>query len=644
MRRDPWAFGARPRDDGVEFRVWAPGRSSLDVVVESGPRAGTRHPLEKDGDGFFTQWIDGLGAGDLYRYLLDGEGPFPDPASRFQPHGVHGPSEVVDPAAFAWSDAHWSGLSLPRLALYELHVGTFTDEGTFAAARERLPQLLDLGITAVELMPVADFPGDRNWGYDGVDLFAPARCYGRPDDLRALVDRAHELGLGIVLDVVYNHFGPDGNYLSAFSPEFFSARHQTPWGAAVNLDGPSSAAVREFFIANALHWIREYHVDGLRLDATHALIDEGPVHFLAELSARVGEESRTATPPSGARRDDAEVAGAPVLLIAEDHRNLAAMVRSRRAGGWGLDALWADDFHHQMRRRLAGDSEGYYRDFSGSTADLASTLRQGWFYCGQHSETFAAPRGTDPAGLPPFRFVICLQNHDQIGNRAFGERLHHQVDAAAYRAATALLLLAPQIPLLFMGQEWGATSPFLYFTDHQPALGAEVTKGRRQEFRHFAAFRDPEIRRRIPDPQDIATFRASHLRWGERDDPGHAELLRLHRALLHLRQAELWGETTAAAGFTVEAVDADTIVLLRETGGAASYLVVARLAGRGAPDLAQVPALCGRSWQVILGTEDGAFAADPRPPRIDVSAVAPVIAFARPGAVVLQAPASGSRS
>ncbi len=625
MAGDSAAFGALPGDGVVEFRVWAPSRSRLEVVVESGRLEGKRGVLEALENGFFAGRVAGLAVGDLYRFCPDGEGPFPDPASRCQPRGVHGPSEIVDPSQFVWSDALWGGCVLRDLVLYEIHVGTFTDGGTFSSARERLPQLRDLGVTAIELMPVADFAGDRNWGYDGVDLFAPARCYGRPDDLRRLVDEAHALGLGVFLDVVYNHFGPDGNYLESFGREFFSSRHRTPWGAAVNLDGANSEAVRDFFFANALHWIREYHMDGLRLDATHALIDEGPRHFLAELAERV----RTAT-------------AGRALLIAEDHRNLAAMVRPESAGGWGIDAVWADDFHHQVRRHLAGDCEGYYRDFAGTTADVAKTMRDGWFYCGQRSESMDAPRGSDPAGLPASSFVICLQNHDQIGNRAFGERLHHQIDPAAYRAATALLLLAPQTPLLFMGQEWGASSPFLYFTDHHRELGAQVTAGRRREFRQFAAFRDAALRDRIPDPQSVATFEASRLRWGERDTAEHAALLRLYRALLQLRKQLLREATGDGDEFTVTAADDETIAILRGGQSAPRSLVVVRLAGSGTADLSCVPEVLAGRWSAVLSTEEASFVDHPQPPRIDLSAAHPRIAFSRAGAVALRALTNGA--
>ena len=429
-------LGAWPDAGDVSFRVWAPSWNRVELLFDPGLTSSRRRTLAPTGDGMFSGRFNDVAAGDRYAYLLDGEGPFPDPASRFQPQGVHGPSAVVDPHTHAWSDRGWRGVPLSDAILYELHVGTFTPQGTFAGVTEQLPYLRELGVTVIELMPVADFPGSHNWGYDGVSLFAPSRAYGHPDDLRRLVDVAHGLGLGVILDVVYNHFGPDGAYASVFSPWYFSTKHTSPWGAAVNLDGEGAGEVREFFIENALHWLHEYHLDGLRLDATHGLIDDSPRHFVAELASR----ARAAIPER------------TLLLMAEDERNLAAIVRSPQEGGWGLDAVWADDLHHHVRRRAAGDNDGYYEDFSGSIADLAETIRHGWFYRGQVSVHRGTPRGTDPAGVPLERMVVCLQNHDQVGNRPFGRRLHHQIEPALFRALSALLLFLPETPLLFMGQ------------------------------------------------------------------------------------------------------------------------------------------------------------------------------------------------
>ena len=427
------------------------------------------------------------------------------------------------------------------------------------------------------------------------------------------------------LDVVYNHLGPDGAYLSAFSPYYFTERHHTPWGAALNFDGDHSAMVREFFIENGRHWLHEYHLDGLRLDATHAIADDSPRHFLAELAARVHESAP----------------GRRVLIVGEDHRNLNWMVKPERDGGWGIDAVWADAFHHHCRRLLAGDSEGYYRDYSGSTEDLATTIRQGWFYTGQFSTHLGEPRGTDPTGIPANRFVICLQNHDQIGNRALGERLHAQIEHNAYRAASVLLLMAPQTPLIFMGQEWAAGTPFLYFTDHHAELGQMVTEGRRGEFGHFAAFSDPAGREQIPDPQAASTFRASQLSWSERLVEPHASILRLYQALLLLRRRE--PTLRQPASFDAVAVDDATLVIRRD-GSNDTFLVVVRLQGAGVVDfrggrldagLHDRAAQMG-PWDIVLTSEDPAFSPDPAPPEVDWSDDGFTIRFHRPSAVILR--------
>lgn len=617
-------LGASPGADGTRFRVLAPQARAVELLLEPGARGGAeRRALRREPDGTFAATFADVAAGDRYRYLVDGAGPFPDPASRFQPEGVHGPSEVIDAARFAWTARDWRGIARDELVIYELHVGAFTPAGTFDGVRGRLSLLRELGVTAIELMPVADFPGARNWGYDGVSLFAPARCYGRPDDLRRLVDAAHAAGLGVLLDVVYNHLGPDGNYLGAFGSGWWSRRHKTPWGDAFDFDGEHAPQVRRFFVENALHWLRDYRFDGLRLDATHAIVDEGPRHFLAELAARV------AGLEDGPRR----------ILIAEDHRNLARLVQPDAAGGFGLDGVWADDFHHEARRLLAGDRDGYFGDYRGTTADLATTLRRGWLYCGGFSRHQQAPRGTDPAGVPPRRFVICLQNHDQVGNRALGERLHHQIDAAAWRAAVVLLLCAPQTPLLFMGQEWGASTPFLYFTDHHEELGRQVTEGRRGEFREFEAFADPERRARIPDPQALSTFLASRLRWDERAHEPHAAILRLHRRLLELRRGEPALRDASGAGTFVVAPDDGTIVLRRAAPGAPALLVAVRLRGAGTIDLAGCAELdLAAPWraELVLSTEAGEFCADPAASGVEPGAGAPRLSFARPGALVLR--------
>jgi maltooligosyltrehalose trehalohydrolase len=613
-------LGAAVVGHGALFRVWAPDASILSVACEGRDEIA----MEKSEDGYFSVTVPGCGPGDLYRYRVDGQGPFPDPASRFQPQGVHGPSQVIDPSVFPWSDQGWRGVARESLVLYELHIGTYTLEGTFKDAERKLFELQDLGVTAVELMPVADFAGSRNWGYDGVALFAPARCYGHPDDLRHFVDAAHQHGLAVFLDVVYNHFGPNGAYHSLFSKYYFSKTHRSPWGDGINFDGPNSKPVRSFFIENALCWIHEYHFDGLRLDATHAILDESPRHFLASISSAV-KESLSET-------------GKQVHVFAEDIGNLAHMVKPESQHGWGLDAVWSDDFHHQIRRRLTGDSDGYYKDFDGSTRSIAETAKRGWFYCGQFAPYFGRERGSDPSGVAYSRFVFFIQNHDQIGNRAFGDRLHHKVDPPVYRAAVVLLLVLPQIPLLFMGQEWAASTPFLYFTDHNSELGRLVTEGRRREFERFDAFADPQTLTSIPDPQAVATFKESRLVWGERDREPHASVLRLYKTLLALRKSETALRSSGRSGeLRIKAYDKDVLIVERTFRGGQSVLAVIRLAGGGIVHLDTFArSATGDSiWQLVLDTEDRLFTPDSAPPRIDLSAS--IVQFARPGAVLFRA-------
>ena len=563
-------------------------------------------------DGGWTAVVADAAAGDRYAFSTDGGEPRPDPAARFLPDGVHGWAEVVDPRSFKWDDAAWRGIDPRAAIIYELHIGTFTPAGTFRAAIEKLPYLRNLGVTAIEIMPVADFAGRRNWGYDGVALFAPSRAYGRPDDLRALIDAAHRTGLAVILDVVYNHFGPEGAYLAALSPEFLTDKHKTPWGGAVNLDDDGSEGVRAFLTDNALHWIAEYHVDGLRLDATHSLFDSRERHFVAELTEAV---HRAAEPPP--------------VVYAEDHRNLATMVEVAEASGWNLDGVWADDFHHVVRTMLAGDRHGYYVDFKGTACELAETLRKGWLYTGQPSEHEKAPRGTDPSHVAMRKAVVCVQNHDQVGNRALGDRLHHSIDAASWRAAVTVLLTAPMTPLLFMGQEWATSAPFQFFTDFEPELGKKVVEGRRNEFKAFPQFATEEGARKVPDPQADATFEASKLRWDELHQPEHARVLALHRALLALRNTHRQLQASDASTCHADALDNDTVVFFRDCSRAGPRItVVVRLRGAGRVTVDRVK----DAGTILLNTEDEAFAVDPAPIRIDPSAG--TIEFARPGAVL----------
>src|SRR5690554_1834785 len=567
-------LGALPDADGTMFRVWSPLAQSLDVVIR-----GKSHRMSPTERGYLEIHVPKAGDGDLYRIRLNGDHEFPDPASRYQPQGVHGPSEIVDPAGYSWRDDAWMKIPRDDLVFYELHVGTFTPKGTFDGVRSRLDYLKGLGVTAIELMPVADFPGRWNWGYDHASLYAPSRAYGRPDDLRKLVDEAHQIGLAVFLDVIYNHLGPDGAYAAAFAP-MFTDKHHTPWGRAINLDDVHSDGVRAFFIDNALTWLREYHIDGLRLDAIHAIVDDSPTHFLAELMAAVEAI------PTGPTR----------MLIAEDSRNLNKVVLPRGEGGFGLTATWTDDFHHQIRNFTAGDVDGYFADFAGTTAaDIARTIERGWFYEGQPSRSNGRPRGTETAVVRPSQVVIAIQNHDQIGNRPFGNRLNHDISAAAYRAVSSLLLFAPELPLLFMGQEWAASTPFLFFTDHEEALGRQVSEGRKKEFAEFSGFSAD-----VPDPQDEQSFIRSRLDWAETERDPHARILTLYHDLLSFRRR-------LPEGASAEAIGTKS---LRVRRGAFQLFVAFELL-----EDVELPA----GSVIILNTEEERYAVDGHPPALSGS-------------------------
>ena len=520
-------FGAEVRADGAtRFRIWAPAARRVEVSIEV---QGTRetYALRATEDGWHELVQPGIGAGARYRFVLESGVAVPDPASRFNPDDVHAPSEVIDPSAYAWRDADWRGLPWEQSVIYELHIGTFTPQGTFAAARTRLAELAALGITALELMPVADFPGKRNWGYDGVLPYAPDSAYGRPEELKALVDEAHALGLMVLLDVVYNHFGPEGNYLQAYSPQFFDSGYETPWGAAIHFDGSDARVVRDFYIHNALYWLNEYHLDGLRLDAVHAIRDRSVPGIVSEIAHAMRDG------PGRGRR---------VHLVLENDRNESRLLERSPSGDARIaTAQWNDDVHHALHVVTTGETDGYYADYSDAPlAQLGRALAEGFVFQGQPSAfRGGTPRGEASSHLPPTAFVSFLQTHDQVGNRAFGERLHALAEPARERAALACLLLAPQIPMLFMGEEYAASTPFLFFCDFGAELAVAVREGRRAEFARFAAFGDPAARERIPDPGALATFEASKLRWEERKRSPHAERLALVRELIGLRRRHI---------------------------------------------------------------------------------------------------------
>jgi maltooligosyltrehalose trehalohydrolase len=549
-------LGASIHGDGTSFRVWAPKCRSVEMVVEGRPP----QPLREVADGVLELTVIGLRAGTRYQYRLDGERYRPDPVSRWQPEGVHGASVVVDPSRFSWTDAGFRGHALADLVFYELHVGAYTTAGTFEAVIPHLPRLGDLGVTAVELMPVAEFPGSRNWGYDGVHLYAPQSTYGGPQGLRRLVDACHAQGLSVILDIVYNHLGPEGNYLAEFGP-YFTDRYRTPWGTAVNFDGADSAGVRRHFVENARYWVREFHIDGLRLDAIHAIHDASPVHILTEVSEAAREEGRAL--------------GRPVHVIGESHDNDRRLVLPTRAGGLGLDAIWADDFHHAVHLRLTGERLGYYADFEAPEL-LPRAIADGFAYQGERSGYFGGPRGTPCADLPGEHFVICVQNHDQVGNRAKGDRLSTVLPFEAVKLAVAIMFATPALPLLFMGEEYGETSPFQFFTSFlDPDLARLVREGRTAEFARFA------WQSEIPDPGAPATFLRSRLNHSLAGAPRHRELREFYRRWLALRATHPALGTRHKQLARAELVPGgDVLVVTRRAPGGAGVQLVANLTAR----------------------------------------------------------------
>jgi malto-oligosyltrehalose trehalohydrolase len=513
--------GTEVRADGaVRFNLWAPVIDHVALEISGCDPL----PMKHLGEGWYQLVTGGASAGDRYRFVLPDGMKVPDPASRYQPEDVHGPSEVVDPASWSWDDTAWKGREWQEAVVYELHVGTFTPQGTFRAAIAKLDHLVQLGITAIELMPVGDFPGRRNWGYDGIFPYAPDSSYGRPEDLKALVDAAHARELMVLLDVVYNHFGPDGNYLSVYAPQFFTSRHKTPWGAAINFDGPCGGAVREFVVHNALYWLRQFHLDGLRLDAVHAIADDSSKHILEEL----------------AERARATVTDRHIHLVLENDRNQSRWLQRDQPMRPRLyTAQWNDDVHHVLHTAVTGEGKGYYKEYLGDTQKLGRALAEGFAFQGETMHYRGEPRGEPCGHLPPHAFVAFLQNHDQIGNRAFGDRIGGIASLQALRAVAACYLLLPQVPMLFMGEEWNASQPFPFFCDFGPELADSVRKGRREEFSRFPEFRDPEQRERIPDPQAEDTFASAKLRWEDLAEKTHREWLGWYQRILAKRRQSI---------------------------------------------------------------------------------------------------------
>jgi maltooligosyltrehalose trehalohydrolase len=594
-----YAHGAEAHDDGTDFRVFAPKRARVEVVFEPTEARLTTEPLElcRDPDGFFRGFAPGIRAGTRYRLRLDSTRLLADPASRFQPDGPHGPSEVIDPRAFVWHDAGWKGPSDKGQVVYELHLGTFTQEGSYRAAIRELPALRELGITLVELMPLADFPGRFGWGYDGVNLYAPTRLYGHPEDLRAFVDAAHALEMGVLLDAVYNHLGPSGNYLREFSDDYVTTRHTTAWGEA--LDFETSPSARAFFAENGAYWIEEFHLDGLRLDATQAIHDGSPVHIVQEIVLRARARAGTRT----------------TLYFAETETRSASLARSLDQGGFGLDSLWNDDFHHAARVAATGRREGYYAPYRGSAQELLSAMTRGFLFQGQPGNAHEPSHGEPAGDLPPRAFTNFLENHDHVAASARGARLHRLSRPSVYRALVALLLLGPATPLLFQGQEFNASSPFVYFADLEPELTRKVAEGRHAFLRAFQSLSGEGVQAQLADPGALETFLRCKLDPGERTK--NADILALYTDLLRLRRTDpvfTSQDATLLAGATL---GPRALALRYGDGTGEERLVVASLddaldASAIAEPLLAPPA--GSSWERLLSTEDLTYGGDGTPP------------------------------
>jgi maltooligosyltrehalose trehalohydrolase len=594
QRRFP--IGAEPVAGGVHFRVWAPSRKQIEVIFE-----GSRTlRLEREAGGYFSGVAEFALPGMQYRLRLDrGDHLIPDPASRFQPDGPHGPSQIINPFLYRWKDDSWKGVHLEKQVIYETHIGTLTREGTWSASREVLPSLVDDGITLLEIMPVAEFPGEFGWGYDGTSLFAPTHLYGTPDEFRAFIDRAHSLGLGVILDVVYNHLGPDGNYLKEFSPAYFTDRYANEWGEAINFDGPDSTAVREFFIANAAYWIEEFHLDGLRLDATQQIFDNSPLHILLEIN----REARRA---AGTRS---------IVMIAENERQNPRVVQPAEEDGYGLDAIWNDDFHHSVTVAVTGRNEAYYSDYCGTPQELISAAKWGFLYQGQYSIWQKKKRGHPAFVLNASCFVNYIQNHDQIANSAYGSRLHELTSPGRYKAITALLLLMPGTPLLFQGQEYAASAPFLYFADHQKDLASSVQEGRAEFLDQFPSIAHSHTEFPLGRPHERATFERCKLDHEERTTNAH--IVALHRDLLKLRREDPVFSAQHSDHIHGAVLGPEAFVLRFFSNTNGDRLIVINLGRdlllRPAPEPLLVPA-DGAQWEVLWSSEDPRYRGSGRPP------------------------------
>ncbi len=592
-RRMPIGAEALP-NGGVCFRVWAPIRERVELVlISKSPGSSPERrfiEMARDAGGFFSRVVHYAAAGDLYTFRLDGMGSeYPDPASRFQPKGPHDYSEVVDPSAFQWTDHEWKGVDIEGQIIYELHVGTFTPEGTYNAAEQQLPALVDLGITVVEFMPLADFPGTFGWGYDGVHPFAPTRLYGRPDDLRRFVNTAHSLGIGVILDVVYNHLGPDGNYLKQFTDEYFTTKYKTHWGEAINFDGAASEYTRQYFVENAAYWITEYHLDGLRIDATPEMKDASPNHILKEITLR-------ARAAAGRRK---------IIIIGENETQDVKLIQSAEESGYGLDALWSDDLHHSAMALLTGRNEAYYMDYVGKPQEFISCVKWGYLYQGQRYKWHKGRRGTPTFGIKPAAFVNFLQNHDQVANSAKGDRIHKLCGLGRLKAMTALLLLGPGTPLLFQGQEFAASQPFLYFADNNSDLTSLVDEGRKVFLAQFPSMSTPEGQALIAPPHEPETFRRCVLDFSERES--HREMYELHKDLICLRKSHAAFRAQEYRGVEGAVLSSEAFVLRYFAPSGMDTILLVNFGVDLHLDPAPEPLLApplGMEWVVLWSSED----------------------------------------
>jgi len=586
IRRLPIGAERQP-SGGVHFRVWAPRRRKVEVMLGEGD--GVPYKLDHEGNGYFSAVILNAAPDMLYRYRLDGKNSYPDPVSRFQPDGPHGPSQIVDSDEFGWTDENWRGIGLAGQIVYEMHIGTFTREGTWNAATVELESLAQLGVTVLEIMPVADFSGAFGWGYDGVDLYAPTRLYGTPDDFRRFVDRAHGIGLAVVLDVVYNHFGPEGAYFKEFAPDYFTDRYENEWGMAINFDGKNAPSVREFITANAAYWISEFHIDGLRLDATQQICDSTSPHVLAEITRCAREAAR----------------GRAIVVIAENEPQHVKLVRPVEQGGYGMDGLWNDDFHHSAMVAATGRSEAYYTDYRGTAQELVSALKWGYLYQGQRYSWQKQRRGTPAFGVSPATFITYIQNHDQVANSGSGLRLDRLTSPGRYRALTALLLLGPATPMLFQGQEFAASSPFLFFADHPAKLAQAVRKGRAEFLSQFRSLATPEMQRLVPDPADRATFERCKLDFNERE--AHCEVYALHCDLLRLRRTDPVFSQPRAGSFDGAILGSAAFLIRWFADQKGDRLLVVNLGADLHLSIAPEPLLAppeGQRWEILWSSEN----------------------------------------